>query len=481
MWPFVFSGKSSMNEYKSKKKVNIIWKFFCSVKLTLFILIILAITSILGTIIPQVQGEGMMKFAKSLRPDMLRLFISLDLFDMYHSIWFRSIIGCLALNLIICSIDRFPGALKLFRAQPRPDRKKPFENLPPEQTFTVKGRPEETAERVSSFLSNRFKKVYQTRDKNNRFFYVEKGRFAHFGVYIVHSSLLFIIIGSLLGSFFGFEAYVNIVEGDKTDTVILRKQKKPMKLNFEVRCDKFSVDFYKNGAPKEYRSDLSFFVDGKDVKKMSLIVNHPVQFEGVTFYQANYGSVPGKKAQLKISRHSSKDGVITMEVESGVNTALPDKKGSFQIVKIEGDFMRMGPAVLISIQPDKGDEIRFWVFKDREMIEKKVPGIIGKFPKLNPSSFKPYTFYLDDIKSKYYTGLQVNKDPGVFFVWAGFFLIIAGFYVTFFTSHMRIWIHLSNKKKRTEISIAGTSAKNRVGLERELKHLTGNIKKLFSA
>ncbi|OPX40299.1 MAG: hypothetical protein B1H11_00425 [Desulfobacteraceae bacterium 4484_190.1] len=478
MRPFVFFGKSSMNEYKSKKQTNIIWKFFRSVKLTLFILLILAVTSILGTVIP--QREGIMEFARRLNPDMFRLFISLDLFDMYHSIWFRSIIGCLALNLIICSIDRFPGALKLFRAQPRPDRKKPFENLPPEQTFIVKEKQGKTAERVSSFLSKRFKNVYTAGDQNSRSFYVEKGRFAHFGVYIVHSSLLFVITGSLLGSFFGFEAYVNIVEGDKTDTVILRKQKKPMKLNFEVRCDKFSVDFYENGAPKEYRSDLSFLVNGKDVKKMSLLVNHPVQFEGVTFYQANYGSVPGKKAQLKISRHSGKDDEITMLIESGVNTALPDNKGSFQIAKIEGDFMRMGPAVLISIQPDKGDEIQFWVFKDSEMIEKKVPGMLGRFPKLNPSAFKPYTFYLDDIESKYYTGLQVNKDPGVFFVWAGFFLIIAGFYVTFFTSHMRIWVHLSNMKKRTRISIAGTSGRDRVRLDRELTHLTGNIKELFN-
>ena len=90
---------------------------------------------------------------------------------------------------------------------------------------------------------------------------------------------------------------------------------------------------------------------------------------------------------------------------------------------------------------------------------------------LNPSAFKPYTFYLEDLESKFYTGLQVNRDPGVSIVWIGCFLMIGGFFVTFFMSHRRIWVRVSSEKQGSTISIAGTSNKNPVGLQRELSHL----------
>ena len=90
---------------------------------------------------------------------------------------------------------------------------------------------------------------------------------------------------------------------------------------------------------------------------------------------------------------------------------------------------------------------------------------------LNPSAFKPYTFYLEGLESKFYTGLQVNRDPGVSLVWIGCFLMIGGFFVTFFMSHRRIWIRVSSAKRGSTISIAGTSNKDPVGLQRELSHL----------
>ena len=46
-----------MTESKTEKTSNVIWNFFSSVKLTITLLIILAIASIVGTIIPQQEGE----------------------------------------------------------------------------------------------------------------------------------------------------------------------------------------------------------------------------------------------------------------------------------------------------------------------------------------------------------------------------------------------------------------------------------------
>ncbi|MBW1798469.1 MAG: cytochrome c biogenesis protein ResB [Deltaproteobacteria bacterium] len=468
-----------MTSSKTDKKPNAIWRFFSSVRLTIVLLIILAIASIIGTVIPQ-QGQGAVEFAKSLSPEWFRFLSFLNLFDMYHSVWFRLLLGCLGLNLIICSVDRFSGAWKRFSTIPRPDREKPFEHLPPEQTFSIQTKMGNAAHSIGRLLQTRYKKTQNKEAGHRHFFYGEKGGYSHFGVYLIHLSVLAILIGGLVGSFFGFEAYVNIVEGGKIDTVTLRKGMTPLELGFEVRCDKFTVDFYENGAPKEYRSDLTFFENGKEVEKRSALVNHPIQFRGVTFYQASYGKLPGKKVRLKISTHASKDDITTLVVEPGHPMQLPGKEGQFRIVDAKGDFMGMGPAVLVLIQPQQGAETHFWVFQHPQMVMKRLPGPMAQSSKFNASAFKPYTFFLDDLESAYYTGLQVNRDPGVNIVWLGCFLMVAGFFVAFFTSHRKIWVRLSEEKEGIRISVAGTANKNPVGFQRELENLTNDLKDMFS-
>jgi cytochrome c biogenesis protein len=143
---------------------------------------------------------------------------------------------------------------------------------------------------------------------------------------------------------------------------------------------------------------------------------------------------------------------------------------------IREDFMRLGPAALIRIKPSEGDEIRFWVFQRQDLIKENFPEILKKFPKLNPARHKPYTFYLDKIESKYYTGLQVNKDPGVILVWVGFFMIVIGLFVTFFMSHRRVWVHVSTLKDKLRISVAGRANKNHLGLERELDQVIKSLR-----
>jgi len=464
----------------TKIKPNAIWSLFSSVKLTIVLLILLAIASIVGTLIPQISQQESVEFARNLSPGIFRFFNFLDLFDMYHSLWFRFIIGCLSLNLIICSINRFPSTWKLFRALPRPDRSKPFDHLSPHQSFFVEGKIEDVSDGVSQLLRGRYTKSHTKRDSSKHFVYVEKGRYSRFGVYLVHSSILLILIGALFGSFFGFEAFVNIIEGEQTDTVTLRKKMTRLQLGFEVRCDKFTVDFYENGAPKEYRSELTFFVNGKEREKRSLLVNHPVQFKGVTFYQSTYGTIPGRTVRLKISQDKKKDEAPILEVEVGKPMQLPNNEGQFTIVDVKSNFMDTGPAVLISITPKEKRERHLWVFQNYDIISKRLPTPMLQSSKFDPSALNPYTFLLDGLETSYYTGLQVNRDPGVPIVWAGCFLIVAGFFVTFFTSHMRIWVRVSNESKGINISVAGTSNRNPVGLERELAYLANGLKKLFN-
>jgi len=464
-----------MTKPEFNKKSNPLWAFFCSVKLTIALLIILAATSVFGTLLPQQQDA--IHLAEKLSPSLFQALSALQVFDLYHSLWFRLLIGALAVNLVICSIDRFGVTLKRFRARPSPGRSKPFQDIPPERIIPVEGNADEISACVVDVLKGKYRDIRAETSEGAHFILGEKGRYSHFGVYLVHLSVLLILVGGLLGSIFGFEAYVNIEEGTAVESVALRKMRTSRPLGFAVRCDEFSVDFYDNGAPREFRSELSFLEGENVVHQGSLLVNHPITFRGVTFYQSSYGSVPGDRVLLRIAGVDQGTQVTPLEVERRKPYPLPENEGSFQVVEVNGNLMgMMGPAALIAVDGMQGNQASFWVFRDHAALQKRFPGMMEHNPRLNPSAFAPYTFYLEDLPSNYYTGLQVNQDPGVPFVWAGFFIIVIGLFATFFWSHQRIWVRVSFGKQGGELRVAGTASKNPVALERELDRLAQTIR-----
>lgn len=466
-----------MTSSKTNEKPTALWRFFSSVRLTIVLLIIVALASIAGTLVP--QGPEAMDFARRLSPPLLRLFHFVDLFDVYHSIWFRALLGFLALNLIVCSLDRLPTTWRRFRAAPKPDRQKPFEKVPPEQIISTSLEYPDAVLRVRNLMEKRYKRVRSKEADSTLSLYGEKGRYSHFGVYLVHLSVLIILAGALVGSFLGFEAVVNVPEGERVKRVWLRTNMTPLELDFEIQCDAFHVEFYPNGTPKEYRSELTFLVQDEAVHKASVTVNHPAQFRGVNVYQSSYGTIPAKEVRLRVSRETSEISSDVTVAEMGETVSLPGGEGHFQVLRIQGDFMRMGPAVEILVHPPEGEQVRFWIFQQHEQIQKRFPGIMEQFPRLNPAAYKPYTFSVEELQLRYYTGLQVNKDPGVPVVWGGCFLMVAGFFVTFFSSHRKIWLRVSDQDGRAQILVAGSSTKNPVGLQRELDSMAVDLKQVL--
>jgi cytochrome c biogenesis protein len=468
------AGKEAMKTTQPERGKRSLWKAFASVNLTLVLLILLAITSIFGTLIP--QQERALEFAHRLSPGLVTFLESLQVFDLYHSYWFRFLIGALALNLIVCSLDRFPSSLRLFRSSPTPERSKPFENLPSHRMISANRNMSEVMPEVIRALRGKFRKLEKKEVEKAAYVYAEKGRHSYFGVYLVHFSVLLILVGGIVGSFFGFEAFVTITEGDTAQTVTLRKSEVAQELPFGVRCDRFVVEFYENGAPKEYRSDLAFIVDGKVAMQGALLVNHPLSFMGITFYQSTYGTIAGNNILLSVAKENSSEKT-PYQMKIGEPVQLPGTAAQFQAVEARSDFMRMGPAVHIAVKPSQGEEVHFWVFQNQEMIKKRFPGMLERFPKMNPRAFEPYTFFLEKIEAKHYTGLQVNRDPGVDLVYGGFCLMVLGLIVTFFVSHRRVWIQISGEKKKVSVKVAGKANKNQPGFEKELDELAEKLRR----
>ncbi|NLD37416.1 MAG: cytochrome c biogenesis protein ResB [Desulfatiglans sp.] len=458
----------------NKTQTNPIWNFLCSVKLTIFILVLLAATSIIGTIIPQEGADSL--FIKELGPVVGKIVISLELYNMYQSFWFRLIIFILSINLIACTLNKFPGTLKIYGRLPSPDREKIFSHVSPDRIIKSSIMKNDAFSIVKGLIVKQFSRTVEKQTEKAAYFYGDKGRYSLFGVYIVHLSVLLILAGSITGSLFGFKGYINILEGESIDYVSLAGQNRhnQIDLGFTVSCDKFTVDFYNNGQPKEYKSDIRFSIDGNTVKQGHLLVNHPLTFMGITFYQSSYGSVPGDEAFITVHQKGYEE-LIKLKIEKGKPSPLPNNGGEITLKEIRDNFMRMGPAIKVHIKSLAGEDADIWLFKNYEDIRQRFSMEFEQFPMFDPSIIEPYTFSLDGVESAYYTGLQVNKDPGVPLIYAGFFAIVLGLIMTFFTSHRRVWIRIDEESNITTISIAGYANKNPVGMGRELDRITRQL------
>lgn len=287
------------------KKSNALLSLFSSVNLTIVLLLLIVLLSIAGSLIP--QQEAAREFARNIPSGWASALQKMQFFDLYHSIWFLLLLGLLSLNLIVCSLNRFPVTWQRIRAKAFPDSFTSLENLSPALTILTEERHDTTIQKLEDMLKKKYRKVEKRETAQGDFLYGEKGRFSHFGVYLIHLSILIIMGGAVIGSLFGFDAYVQVAEGDTVDTIELKGDKGAKKLNFTLRCDRFNVDFYEDGAPREYRSDLTFLKNDSIAYQGSLLVNHPITFEGLRFYQASYGTVPDGHAQDQVLQIFSLD------------------------------------------------------------------------------------------------------------------------------------------------------------------------------
>lgn len=455
----------------SKNKSGI-WSFFSSVQLAIVLLSLIAFFALIGTLVPQREVAGAL--AESVSPALFSFLQQMQIFDLYHSVWFFLLSGLLAVNLIICSVDRFPLAWRRFRIKPAPQNENVFKDLPEENTFKSRADIHQVADTAVALLKKHYRDVARADEGGSVFLCSGKGRFSLFGVYIVHLSILLLIAGAIIGSIFGVEGYVNITEGEEVSAIHMRSNNQVLSLPFSVRCERFIVEFYENGAPKTFQSDLTFLKDGKVLRSGKLLVNHPIEVEGFRFYQASYGAAPGGKATLALLRVGG--GRDVMNVGAGYTFELPGKEGTFQVLRVEENLMKMGPAVKVAVQSAGKEEAVFWVFQQIDKIREMNPDIISQVPMFNPGLFHPYTFSLLGLEEKYYTGLQVNRDPGTPLVAVAALFLIGGLMLILFSYTRQVWIRMDQEKDQLRIRIAGQSYKNKAGLEREVQYLLRELK-----
>jgi cytochrome c biogenesis protein len=432
---------------KSKSLTDRVWDFLCSLKLTIILLLLLALTSIIGTVLQ--QNAPASEYIREYGQANYELFKSLQFIDMYHSSWFIGILALFCVNLICCSIHNFPRVWKFVREPMLVASSGILKGSANKAEFSSKESKEQVAERITPLLKKEFGKTTLTEKDGKLYLFSQKGIYSRFGAYVTHLSILIIIGGAIIGNIWGFKAYVNIVEGTEVNQVMSRNGTEPIELGFTVRCDDFDVSYYPNSMrPKDYNSDLVVLENGKEVLHKRIEVNDPLTYKGITFYQSSYG--PAGNAVFKVRATDNASGeTLEVEARQGQRVSLPNGY-AFTVTNFTENDRNFGPAMQLHVNsPDKKLGSPFVVWQN--------------FPEFDAKRGGLFKFALLGFDQPQFTGLQVAKDPGVNIVWLGCFLMVFGSLSAFFFSHKRIWVCLDNDGKKTKVAVAANAHRNQPG------------------
>ncbi|MCB2226805.1 MAG: cytochrome c biogenesis protein ResB [Desulfarculaceae bacterium] len=433
-----------------------VWDFFASVKLSFFLLLLLAVTSIAGTLIPQKEPAAV--YVRAFGEAGWRLFQALGLDDMYHAPWFVFLLAMLAANLVICSINRLSLTLRILGKDPADEA---AAMRKPKQSITLPGDPGANLPKVKQVLQSLVGKVSSAQDQERTTLFAQRGGWSRFGVYLVHASVLVIMAGALVGNFWGYAGMVNIVEGQSVRAITLDNGQ-PKELGFTLHLDKFTMSFYDNGMPSEYRSEVTFIDQGKVVKKASLIVNDPAEYKGIDFYQASYGTSI-KEVEAEFTDEQGQTHRVKLynqqwsEMPGGGRAGIMAYRD-----KVDMGKMYTGPIARVLYQKGRSEPQQLTAFRAGAKI---------------PMKAGPVSFGLIKAVTAPYSGLQVKYDPGVWFIWIGCGLMVVGFFIAFYFSHRKVWLRLSpTGQGRTRVELAAATNKNRPGLARLTARLAERLR-----
>ena len=448
---------------EKKDFMHSLWDFFCSLKLTMFLMISLAIISIIGTVIP--QGTPPQEYLAQIGPAKISLYKALGFFDMYHSWWFILLLYLLTVNLVACSIKRLPHIWKII-TQPvtllGDGLQKSLANV---TTIKNSDNPAALKEQVVAFLKTEFAEPLVTEADGAWHLFAERTPWCRLSVYFVHLSVIIIFIGALIGSLFGYKGYVNIPEGGSVSKVMLRSEKE-LDLGFSLRLEQFSIAKYANGSPKEFKSILTVLENGKPVPdyiNARVIVNDPLTYKGITFYQSSYGNAGNYYFTL-----SDLDGKnpVTLAVAGQSSVNLPDGS-SLHVLEATKDVSQFakgvsGPAAQVELHTRNGKAESFVVYANHPELNIQHAQQHGTGP----------VIHYKGAEERMYTGLQVAKDPGVEVVWLGCLLMIIGIYAAFFMSHRRIWVRVQHGT----VTVGGNASKNQSAFQQTFETLVERLK-----
>ena len=339
-----------------------LWQRLGSMSLAIILLMVLAIASVIGTVL--LQNQSQTDYLQQFGPLWYWVFRSLGLFDMYHTWWFLTLLGFLMVSLTSCLWRNIPKMTKEMRTRKGTINERSLARMELQQKWTL------DADSSIEYLQEKFRgRLYgwefkQTEENGVHYVRADKGRFHKWGYISVHTSMLVILIGGWMSVEFGFRGNMAVPEGAKDHTIEFLKGTETATLDmpFEVRCNSFVIDFFPTGAPKEFRSNLTIIDDGKEVLTSDIIVNEPLFYKGVYIYQASFGD-GGSDITFKLynmdgtaETRTAKTSVYKSwtDEKTGITLKVVDFK-PYNVENLAGpgvpvNFKDLGPSVVYEIR-----------------------------------------------------------------------------------------------------------------------------------
>jgi len=425
--------------------------YLSSVRLTVVILIALAVLAAVGTVVGQnkLPEEYVMRFGHTVYRGLSLLSVT----DIYHSVYFNALLMLLAVNITLCTFSFAPKRITALRSMPAKEK-----SYPVSETLVCPRPEEEVIARVLKSVRRPLCRTTITGRGGETIVVSAVHPVFSLGAVIVHISILMIIVGGLISSLFGYSGDMIIIEGGSSREVFLDR-KHMVVLDFSVELNRFTFNRYEDGTPREYRSDITI-VDGTARTDASLTVNHPAEHEGVRFYQTSFGKEMDYATIEILSREGK--SVFSGNAYWSIPVAVPGRDMTFTIVRNSPEFMDLGPAVQLLITDGK-EKYDLWTFIN--------------YPDFDRERGGAFVFVLKDYHEVPYSGITAVKEPGLPLVFSGFILICIGFLFPIASSMGSYRVGICPDASNTKITVEGAPGKLKVGFDAVFKRFVEGIRK----
>lgn len=314
-------------------KFPVLLRFLGSMNLAITLLVAIAVAAVIGTVVQQNQPypDYVLKFG----PFWFDVFKSRDLFNVYASAWFLTILGFLVLSTSVCVYRNLPRILRDVTDYQEHSQQNALLKLPHRRRYENDHDRAENLSLISAVLKGHGYAYRQHEEQNQLMLAAKKGNGGRLGYIFSHIAIVIICIGGLLdgnlplklaewrgdiavetrripareipaisilpADNLSFRANVDIAEGTQTNLAFIDYKDGYLlqKLPFTIKVNDFRIEHYASGQPKSFESDLSISADGlTEPLRQTISVNHPLTFRGYTIYQNSFGD-GGSKLSLK--------------------------------------------------------------------------------------------------------------------------------------------------------------------------------------
>lgn len=241
-------------------------RLLVSMKLALTLLFVLAIVSIIGTILP--TKDNVVESGWVNNP-LYEFYDAIGLFEMYYTRWFLFILFLLAANLSWCIYKRLHVTLKN-AIHPRVDVRDSFIiNQPHTARFDGRG-----LEDFRRALSGHRYRVHQA---DSGAILAEKGRFSALASIAFHLSIIVMGVGAIIGGMLGWSEQLYVPDGETASVPNTEMEVTNHGFNVEYTPVEDERGLIVGYQPIDYSSDLEVFQDGESLDRKTITVNGPLR------------------------------------------------------------------------------------------------------------------------------------------------------------------------------------------------------------